>query len=94
MGELRQSGILRSNPSLTLLPSDRLSLSCVQGVLDHFFAGGTNEHPVPADLLVTGTVPAGSGLSSSAAMVVASSLAFLAVNGKVCRCTLSSDRPV
>jgi galactokinase len=33
------------------------------------------------DMLVTGTVPAGSGLSSSAAMVVSSMLAFLAVNG-------------
>lgn len=33
------------------------------------------------DMLVTGTVPAGSGLSSSAAMVVSSTLAFLAVNG-------------
>lgn len=33
------------------------------------------------DLLVTGSVPAGSGLSSSAAMVVSSTLAFLAVNG-------------
>ena len=38
---------------------------------------------MPVDLLVTGSVPAGSGLSSSAAMVVASTLAFLAVNGKV-----------
>ena len=41
------------------------------------------ELPVPVDLLVTGSVPAGSGLSSSAAMVVSSTLAFLAVNGKV-----------
>lgn len=35
------------------------------------------------DLLVVGTVPAGSGLSSSAAMVVASTLAFLTVNNKI-----------
>ncbi|KAF8972142.1 galactokinase gal [Flammula alnicola] len=52
------------------------------GVLNHHFSGGEGL-PVPVDLLVTGSVPAGSGLSSSAAMVVASTLAFLAVNGKL-----------
>ncbi|KAJ3867930.1 galactokinase gal [Lentinula novae-zelandiae] len=51
------------------------------GVLINYFTGGQN--PASVDLLVTGTVPAGSGLSSSAAMVVASTLAFLAVNEKV-----------
>ncbi|PFH45871.1 hypothetical protein AMATHDRAFT_70991 [Amanita thiersii Skay4041] len=58
------------------------------GILEHFFSpqGSVNNeegHPIPVDLLVTGIVPSGSGLSSSAAMVVASSLAFLAVNGKL-----------
>ncbi|TFY80169.1 hypothetical protein EWM64_g3840 [Hericium alpestre] len=57
------------------------------GVLNRFFApeaGSLQTHsPVPVDLLVTGTVPAGSGLSSSAAMVVASTLVFLAVNNKL-----------
>lgn len=55
-----------------------------QGVLNHYFKpelNGPDSLPVPVDLLVTGTVPAGSGLSSSAAMVVSSTLAFLAVNG-------------
>ncbi|KAF8808656.1 Galactokinase [Phlegmacium glaucopus] len=52
------------------------------GVLSHHFSG-QSDAPVPVDLLVTGSVPAGSGLSSSAAMVVASTLAFLAVNGKL-----------
>ena len=53
-----------------------------QGVLNHHFSVG-KDLPASANLLVTGSVPAGSGLSSSAAMVVASTLAFLAVNGKV-----------
>ncbi|TFK82427.1 galactokinase gal [Polyporus arcularius HHB13444] len=55
------------------------------GVLNRFFsaASGTQEHPVPVDLLFTGSVPSGSGLSSSAAMVVASTLAFLTVNNKL-----------
>ncbi|KAJ7657601.1 galactokinase gal [Mycena rosella] len=52
------------------------------GVLENYFTG-SEVHPVPVDLLVTGSVPAGSGLSSSAAMVVASTLAFLAINGKL-----------
>ncbi|KAF9533944.1 galactokinase gal [Crepidotus variabilis] len=52
------------------------------GVLNQHFTGA-EDLPVPVDLLVTGSVPAGSGLSSSAAMVVASTLAFLATNGKL-----------
>ncbi|KAI0787296.1 galactokinase gal [Fomes fomentarius] len=56
------------------------------GVLNRFFASaasGSTEHPVPIDLLFTGSVPSGSGLSSSAAMVVASTLAFLTANNKI-----------
>lgn len=66
-----------------------------QGVLNKYFteaADGPPTYPVPVDLLVTGTVPAGSGLSSSAAMVVASTLAFLAANGKVSTRTANQPR--
>ncbi|KAI5119637.1 hypothetical protein M0805_008999 [Coniferiporia weirii] len=52
------------------------------GVLDEFFKG-SDDLPRGLDLLVTGSVPAGSGLSSSAAMVVASTLSFLAINQKL-----------
>ncbi|KAH9856685.1 galactokinase gal [Lenzites betulinus] len=52
------------------------------GVLNRFFPSPSSR-PLPVDLLVNGSVPSGSGLSSSAAMVVASTLAFLAVNNKL-----------
>ncbi|EPT05481.1 hypothetical protein FOMPIDRAFT_1021304 [Fomitopsis schrenkii] len=53
------------------------------GVLNRFFPPESGDRPVPIDLLVTGSVPSGSGLSSSAAMVVGSTLSFLAVNNKL-----------
>jgi galactokinase len=63
------------------------------GVLNHHFTG-KSDVPIPVDLLVTGSIPAGSGLSSSAAMVVASTLAFLAVNGKLEKLSDVSVLPV
>ncbi|KAF8606393.1 Galactokinase, partial [Ceratobasidium sp. AG-I] len=53
------------------------------GVLNKFFTNPSDGNPLGFDMLVTGTVPAGSGLSSSAAMVVASTLAFLTINNHV-----------
>lgn len=50
--------------------------------MNNFFGEGAND-PVPVDMLVSGSIPAGSGLSSSAGMVVASTLSFLAVNDKL-----------
>lgn len=91
MGKLREGRILRESFCALLMPALKARLtSNIQGVLSHYFrpsksVAGSPSHPVPVDLLVTGSVPAGSGLSSSAAMVVASTLAFLAVNGLV-RC--------
>ena len=50
--------------------------------MEKFFENN-DEKPKGLDLLVTGSVPAGSGLSSSAAMVVASTLSFLVINDKL-----------
>ncbi|KAG8730181.1 galactokinase [Ceratobasidium sp. 423] len=53
------------------------------GVLNKFFTAPGDGNPLGFDMLVTGTVPAGSGLSSSAAMVVASTLSFLTINKRL-----------
>ncbi|KZS92424.1 Galactokinase [Sistotremastrum niveocremeum HHB9708] len=55
------------------------------GVLNRFFHHTSKEleRPQGVDLLVTGSVPSGAGLSSSAAMVVASTLSFLVINDKL-----------
>ncbi len=56
--------------------------AAVQGVIDHFATRpGVVEPMRGATLAVDGRVPQAAGLSSSAALTVASSLAFMAVNG-------------
>lgn len=52
------------------------------GVLEDHLPSSADPKPMAADLLYTGSVPDGAGLSSSAAMVVGSTLAFLVLNGK------------
>ena len=54
----------------------------MQDVLETFFVHPLHV-PQGLDLLVTGSVPPGSGLSSSAAIVVASTLVFLTINDKL-----------
>lgn len=88
MGELCQGRVLcQLRFFYSMFFSSDYSGGILQGVLDHYFPlasrSAVAQHPVSVDLLVDGSVPAGSGLSSSAAMVVASTLAFLAVNGKL-----------
>ncbi|PVF95540.1 Galactokinase [Serendipita vermifera] len=53
------------------------------GVLERFFPQGSHEQPIGMEALFTSTIPAGSGVSSSAALIVASTLAFLVVNNKL-----------
>jgi galactokinase len=57
------------------------------GVLNHFFptddSGLVAGQPEGFDLLISSTLPPGSGLSSSAAVVVVSTLAFLVMNKKL-----------
>jgi galactokinase len=55
----------------------------IQGVLERFFPQGSVEQPIGIEALFTSTIPAGSGVSSSAALIVASTLAFLVVNHKL-----------
>lgn len=73
-----------------ILPIDKTKLdwqsyikAAYHGVLSHFFSSVDGPTPKGANFLVTGSVPLGGGLSSSAALVVASTLAFLAVNDKL-----------
>lgn len=61
----------------------RTIIMVIQGVLERFFNKRKERKPQAVDLLVTGSVPPGSGLSSSAAMVVASTLSFLVVNNRL-----------
>ena len=54
----------------------------VSGIVNNFFSPAAS-YPVSVDLLVSGTVPVGCELSSSAVIVVASILAFLAASNKL-----------
>ncbi|HUA34094.1 MAG TPA: galactokinase [Candidatus Binataceae bacterium] len=54
--------------------------AAVQGVIDHFTARGVTQFR-GGTLFVDGRVPAAAGLSSSAALTVATALAFMAMNG-------------
>ncbi len=55
--------------------------AAIQGVIDHFVPRGTEFALRGATMMVDSRVPPAAGLSSSAALTVASALAFMAVNG-------------
>jgi N-acetylgalactosamine kinase len=56
--------------------------AAIQGVLDHFAARGADFARLRGGVMtVEGRVPPAAGLSSSAALTVASALAFMAING-------------
>jgi len=54
-----------------------------QGVLERLFAQGGEERPNGFDALISSSIPSGAGVSSSAALIVASTLAALAANDKL-----------
>ena len=54
-----------------------------QGVLEHLFAQGGEERPNGFDALISSSIPSGAGVSSSAALIVASTLAALTANDKL-----------
>ncbi len=54
--------------------------AAIQGVIDHFAARGVTQFR-GGTLIVDGRVPVAAGLSSSAALTVATALAFMAIDG-------------
>lgn len=54
-----------------------------QGVLERFFAQDGEGRPSGFDALISSSIPSGAGVSSSAALIVASTLAALAANEKL-----------
>jgi galactokinase len=78
VGELCQSGI----PGERIIDTFHELTGC-KGVLEKYFPAGSSDTPVGMEALFTSNIPAGSGVSSSAALIVASTLAFLVVNGKL-----------
>lgn len=77
VGELCQSGI-----SGKCFAERFLCLIQQKGVLEKYFPAGSSDAPLGMEALFTSNIPAGSGVSSSAALIVASTLAFIVVNGK------------
>jgi galactokinase len=54
-----------------------------QGVLESLFAQSGEETPNGFDALISSSIPSGAGVSSSAALIVASTLAALTANDKL-----------
>ena len=54
-----------------------------QGALERLFSQGGEERPKGFDALVSSSIPTGAGVSSSAALIVASTLAALTANDKL-----------
>lgn len=54
-----------------------------QGVLERLFAQNGEERPNGFDGLISSSIPSGAGVSSSAALIVSSTLAALTTNDKL-----------